>query len=170
MKPDRGVGHYLRDIVYGALDGVITTLAVVSAATGAALEPRVGLVLGLANLAADGISMGASNYLGLKSELDQTGASVSREMPWRHGLATSAAFITIGAVPLIAYFLPRRPPVTVLHLAVLLAVIALATAGSLRSRFTRKPAWLSAAEMLGVGAVASTAAYSVGALARSLLA
>jgi hypothetical protein len=49
-------------VVYGALDGVITTLAVVSGAVGAALEPRVGLILGLANLGADGLSMGASNY------------------------------------------------------------------------------------------------------------
>lgn len=44
-RPPGGVGHYLRDIVYGALDGVITTLAVISGVSGAGLDPRIGLIL-----------------------------------------------------------------------------------------------------------------------------
>ena len=102
-RPPTGFGHYLRDVVYGALDGVITTLAVIAGAAGAHLEPRVGIILGLANLVADGLSMGASNYLGLKSELEQANHSVAAEAPWRHGLATAAAFATVGAVPLAGY-------------------------------------------------------------------
>ena len=102
-RPASGFGHYLRDLVYGALDGVITTLAVIAGAAGAHLEPRVGIILGLANLVADGLSMGASNYLGLKSELEQANHSVAAEAPWRHGLATAAAFATVGAVPLAGY-------------------------------------------------------------------
>jgi hypothetical protein len=102
-RPATGLGHYLRDVVYGASDGVVTTLAVVAGAIGAAFEPKVAIVLGLANLAADGLSMGASNYLGLKSELEQNGVPLAAEMPWRHGLATFAAFVAAGAVPLLAF-------------------------------------------------------------------
>src|SRR6478735_11790694 len=102
-RPATGFGHYLRDMVYGALDGVITTMAVLAGARGASLSVRVGLILAMANLLGDGISMGASNYLGLRSELEQSGGSVSAEAPWRHGLATVAAFIVVGSVPLLGF-------------------------------------------------------------------
>ena len=59
---------YIKDIVYGANDGIITTFAVVTGSIGAGLGTRVIIILGLANLLADGISMGVSNYLGEKSE------------------------------------------------------------------------------------------------------
>ena len=63
-------GQYLRDVVYGANDGVITTFAVVAGVAGADLGVKVIFLLGLANLLADGFSMAASNYLGTKSEQD----------------------------------------------------------------------------------------------------
>lgn len=63
-------GLYLGDLVFGANDGIITTFAVVSGATGAVLSSGVIIILGLANLFADGISMGVSNYLSLRSKYD----------------------------------------------------------------------------------------------------
>ncbi|MGI9457037.1 MAG: VIT1/CCC1 transporter family protein [Aeoliella sp.] len=59
---------YLRDFVYGAIDGTVTTFAVVSGVAGAGLGAGVIIVLGMANLIADGFSMAASNYLGTKTE------------------------------------------------------------------------------------------------------
>jgi vacuolar iron transporter family protein len=161
-KPRAGFGHYLRDMVYGALDGVITTLAVVAGSTGAHLGPRVGLILGLANLVADGISMGASNYLGLRTELEQTGASLRDEMPWRHGLATFAAFAVVGSAPLFAYPLARLASVDALPIALALSVAVLIIVGALRARHVGKPWWRSAAEVLAVGAATSGAAYGIG--------
>lgn len=61
-------GTYLPDFVYGANDGIVTTFAVVAGAAGALLSPGVIIILGIANLLADGFSMGASNLLSLKSE------------------------------------------------------------------------------------------------------
>ncbi len=60
--------HHIGDLVFGANDGIITTFAVVSGVSGAALSPRVAVILGLANLQADGFAMGAGNYLGMRSE------------------------------------------------------------------------------------------------------
>jgi len=60
--------NYLRDFVYGAIDGTVTTFAVVSAVAGAGLSTGVIIVLGLANLVGDGFSMAAGNYLGTKTE------------------------------------------------------------------------------------------------------
>lgn len=64
----RRMGNFIGDIVYGANDGIITTFAVVAGVAGAALSPTVVLVLGFANLIADGFSMAVGNYLGRKSE------------------------------------------------------------------------------------------------------
>ena len=59
---------YLRDFIYGAIDGTVTTFAVVCGVQGAELSGRVVVILGLANLLADGFSMGASNFLGTRTE------------------------------------------------------------------------------------------------------
>jgi VIT1/CCC1 family predicted Fe2+/Mn2+ transporter len=164
-RPASGAGHYLRDLVYGALDGAITTMAVVAGTAGAALSARTGMILGLANLVADGISMGASNYLALKSELEQTGRSIAEEAPWRHGLATVAAFVVVGALPLTGYALGPLLHLPVLVVAGALAGLALLLTGAARAPFVRRRASRSAAEMLLVGAVAGAAAYLVGAVA-----
>lgn len=60
--------HYLRDFIYGAIDGTVTTFAVVAGVTGAHLQTSVVIVLGLANLLADGFSMAISNYLGTRAD------------------------------------------------------------------------------------------------------
>ena len=59
---------YLRDFVYGGIDGAVTTFAVVSGVVGANLSLRTILILGFANLIADGFSMAAGNYLGTRAE------------------------------------------------------------------------------------------------------
>ena len=61
---------YVRDWVYGGIDGAITTFAIVAGVVGAALSSKVIIILGLANLLADGLSMAASNYSGTKAEVD----------------------------------------------------------------------------------------------------
>ncbi len=59
---------YLRDFIYGGVDGVITTFAVVSGVAGAGLASGIVIILGAANLIADGFSMAVSNYLGTRAE------------------------------------------------------------------------------------------------------
>jgi vacuolar iron transporter family protein len=62
--------NYLRDWIYGGIDGSVTTFAVVSGVAGAQLSPWIILVMGFANLFADGFSMAASNFLGTRAEHD----------------------------------------------------------------------------------------------------
>lgn len=62
---------YLRDWIYGGIDGAVTTFAVVSGVVGAALSPVVIVILGVANLLADGFSMAASNFSGTRAEGDE---------------------------------------------------------------------------------------------------
>ena len=72
----------LRDTVYGAIDGAITTFAIVAGVEGAGLPAGVIVALGLANVLADGFSMAAGNYSGTKAELDD--ARRLREVEERH--------------------------------------------------------------------------------------
>lgn len=70
LASDSG-NSYLRDIVYGAIDGAVTTFAVVAGVVGAGLGDVVIIILGVANLVADGFSMAVSNYLGCRAELQE---------------------------------------------------------------------------------------------------
>ena len=167
-KPDSGLGHYLRDLVYGGLDGVITTLAVVAGVSGASLSTDVALILGVANLAADGISMGASNYLGMKSELEQTGQSVKEEQPIRHGFATFLAFVVAGSVPLASYMVPLGTNGRLVTAAVLSAV-TLWIIGAARARFLPGGVFRYGMEMLIIGGVAAAVAYLFGAGVEALV-
>mmetsp|Transcript_10410 Transcript_10410/g.12647 ORF Transcript_10410/g.12647 Transcript_10410/m.12647 type:complete len:239 (-) Transcript_10410:7-723(-) len=63
-------GDYLKSVVYGALDGIITTFAIVCAASGAEQHDSVIVTMGVANLVADSISMGMGDYLSEKAEQD----------------------------------------------------------------------------------------------------
>lgn len=58
----------IEEFVYGATDGAVTTFAVVAGVVGAGLSPSIILILGFANLFADGFSMAIGNYLGSKSQ------------------------------------------------------------------------------------------------------
>lgn len=60
--------EYLGEFVYGGIDGSVTTFAVVAGAAGASLDSKVVIILGFANLIADGFAMSVGSYLSTKSE------------------------------------------------------------------------------------------------------
>lgn len=162
--------HYLRDLVYGANDGVVTTFAVVAGVAGAGLSLRVVLILGFANLVADGFSMGASNFLAIRSHEDvreATGLHMEEPFALRHGLVTFCAFATAGAIPLVAYF-PRDLAVDRFATSCALSLLTLFAVGATRALVTVRRWWTSGLEMLAVGAAAGTFAYLVGAAVAAL--
>ncbi|TPE42636.1 VIT1/CCC1 transporter family protein [Pontibacter mangrovi] len=62
--------EFLPEFVYGGIDGAITTFAVVAGATGANLDIPVVIILGFANLIADGFSMSVGNFFSTKASHD----------------------------------------------------------------------------------------------------
>jgi VIT1/CCC1 family predicted Fe2+/Mn2+ transporter len=161
------VRKYLPDLIYGANDGVITTLAVVSGVVGASLTSTVILVLGFANHLADGFSMGASNVLSRRSEAsaDQLPSLLHSA---RHGLATFLGFVVAGFVPLLAYLLPLSSG-TRFESAVGMALLTLFSVGASRALFTNRGALRAGMEMLLIGSAAAGLAYAIGAAAGSIL-
>ena len=73
---------YLGDVILGAVDGGVTTFAVVAGVAGASLSAGIAIILGLANLIADGFSMAVGNYLRAKSEHEVL--ERARKMEERH--------------------------------------------------------------------------------------
>jgi vacuolar iron transporter family protein len=158
--------HNVRDIIYAAHDGIVTTFAVVAGARGADLGPGVVIALGLANLAADGLSMAVGNYLGIKSERAAELRDGFRE--WeesvhaaRHGSVTWISFIVAGMVPLLP-FLVGQAPGGAFRSSLIWAAATLFGIGALRTWVTRQHWWRSGLEMLVVGALAGGVAYLVG--------
>jgi VIT1/CCC1 family predicted Fe2+/Mn2+ transporter len=156
--------HYLKDMIYGANDGIITTFAVVSGVAGASLANRIVIILGLANLLADGFSMGASNFLSIRSEeaaRAADGRAPEEPFPVRHGLVTFAAFVLAGAVPLLAYLFDFGA--SVFSVSVIMTLVALFAVGASRALVTNVHWAPAGLEMLAVGAAAAAVAYAVGA-------
>ncbi len=71
---------YIKEWVYGGIDGVVTTFAIVAGVVGASLSPLIVLVLGLANLIADGFSMAAGCYTATKADADNYWRLRAREV------------------------------------------------------------------------------------------
>jgi len=74
-----GQGQYIKSVVYGGLDGVVTTFAIVAGVVGADLKSGIILILGFANLFADGLSMAVGDYLSSKAEQEFIKAERTRE-------------------------------------------------------------------------------------------
>ena len=152
------------DLVYGANDGILTSFAVVAGVTGGSLSAGIVVIVGLANLFADGLSMGVGNYLSIQareSALEQQLRPEEEAWPARHGFATFGAFVVAGAVPLLPYFAPgiERPFV----FAAVCAMAALFAVGTGRSLVTASRWWVSGLEMLTLGAAVAVVAYGTGA-------
>ena len=163
--------HYIRDLVYGANDGIITTFAVVSGATGGALSGAAVLIIGAANLAADGMSMGVGNLLSIRAHervRAAEGLPEEEAYPWKHGTATLLAFVAAGAVPLLPFMFADETGGRAIW-STALTFGALFAIGAARTVLTRERWWVAGSETLGLGALVAAAAYGASALVAGLL-
>lgn len=170
--------QYLGEFVYGATDGTVTTFAVVAGAAGAGLSSNIIVILGFANLVADGFSMGASAYLSAKSErdlkirqhIDQGGRVEDHkhsETPVGDGLMTFGAFVTVGLVPFVLYVIDA-----VLNLGIsadklfiwssILTGLTFIAIGLLKAVVTKTKPWRAAFETFALGSIAAVLAYVLG--------
>ncbi|MGH7157952.1 MAG: VIT1/CCC1 transporter family protein [Candidatus Saccharimonadales bacterium] len=170
----------LGEFVYGAIDGTVTTFAVVAGAAGAGLSSAVIVVLGFANLIADGFSMGASAYLSAKSKRDlkmrqltDAGEEMKPhdmshgERPARDGTTTFGSFVVVGFVPFMLYVadsafgLGIQSDTLFLWSAIFTGLVFIGI-GVLKARVTKTKVWRAASETFGLGAVAAILAYVLG--------
>lgn len=171
------IEQYLGEFVYGAIDGTVTTFAVVAASAGAGLNSTVIIILGLANLIGDGFSMGASAYLSAKSERDlkrrlheeagKNGEFVHGETPFSDGLATFIAFVTVGFVPVVTYVVDallglHTDGQTLFYISSAITGLTFIAIGLLKARVTKTGRIRAALETFVLGAIAAGMSYALG--------
>lgn len=165
------VGHveyrYLPEFVYGGIDGAITTFAVVSGVVGAGLGSAIVLILGFANLFADGFSMAVSNYLSTKSEQELNGKHAHQKRPMQTAVATFISFFVIGFMPLLSFVLAAATGSQ--HLinnqfiySGILTAIAFVIVGGAKGGIVGKNRFTSALKTLIIGGIAAALAFGVG--------
>ncbi len=158
------IQHYIADVIYGTNDGILTTFAVVAGVSGGHLSANTVLIVGIANLFADGLSMGVGNYLSIRARedaLEAQGLPEQEASPAKHGAATFVAFAVAGAIPLAPYLIPGIEDR--FAIASLLALTTQFGVGALRSLVTAGRWWASGLEMLVLGVIVAIVAYGAGA-------
>jgi len=167
---------YLSEFVYGGIDGAITTFAIVAGVMGAALSSSIVLILGFANLFADGFSMAVSNYLSTKSQ-NQICSTHKKlhchiKNPKKTATATFISFIIIGFIPLISFVLALS--ITSIEkyqfqTSMALTALAFIIVGAIRGKVAEKSPVKSSLETLFIGGIAALIAFFVGFFLRSLV-
>jgi VIT1/CCC1 family predicted Fe2+/Mn2+ transporter len=170
-RPTEIARHYIRELIYGANDGIITTFAVVAGVAGGGLSLRVVLIIGAANLVADGLSMAVGNYLSIRSYehvLEAKGLPEEEALPFRHAMATFLAFVAAGVVPLVPYMTPATAADRFTS-SIALTLAAMFVVGASRSVITTIRWWKGGFEMLALGAVVAAVAYASGTLVAAVI-
>ena len=163
--------HYIRELIYGANDGLITTFAVVAGVAGGGLSAKVVLIGGVANLLADGLSMGVGSYLSIRAhESVRASQSLPEEEsdPARHGVATFIAFVGAGTVPLIPYA-AQLDGASALAASIAMTFVAMFGVGAMRALVGSSRWWTAGLEMLSLSAVVALVAFYSGAVVAAVL-
>lgn len=166
------IENNLREFVYGGMDGAVTTFAVVTGAAGANLSTQVILILGFANVFADGFSMAVGSFLSEKSEQDLSDSrghtvKADHESPLSASIATFVSFILVGFIPLAVHtvdyvFDLGIASADALVYSVLLTLVAFAGIGYLRGVITKIDRARAILESLGLGLAAAVISYVIG--------
>lgn len=160
--------RYISEFVYGAVDGTVTTFAVVAASAGAGISSAVILILGVANLIADGFSMGSSAYLAASAEHEEPARDTQkRASPKIIGAVTFLAFVAVGSVPVLPYLIDvvagsKAPSTTLFYVSSTLTAVAFLTIGFIKGKVGNQSPWREATVTLLLGAVAAGLAYFAG--------
>ncbi len=168
---------YLREFVYGGMDGAVTTFAVVTGAAGGGLSSRIILILGFANVLADGFSMAVGSYLSEKSDQQLSvhkgdSKKEDHESPLAASIVTFLAFVVVGFIPLSVYTFDYAFTMgidNVLQISIILTLITFALVGYVRGRVARVNPWRTLIESFGLGGIAALISYVVGNLLEKVI-
>lgn len=161
----------LRASLLGAVDGVITSFAIVAGAHAGDLGEGSMLVVAVSSLLADGLSMGVSEYLSSSSEKERAESvrgggsvregSIQQARPEVLGVACFASFVSAGAVPILAFVSFANGS---LLSCAMFSLVELMLLGAARTRFTGEALLVGLGQTSLLGGLAGGVAYGVGRL------
>lgn len=159
------IKKYIPEIIYGSVDGTVTTFAIVAASVGAGLSSGVVLVLGVASVVADGFSMGASSFLSAQADKSKSRA---RKRPASIGSATFTAFLLAGLAPLVVYAYDvirgnaGEVNAGLFPFSVMLTLLTFIAIGYGKARVENSNLLFSVLTTVGLGLIAAGLAYFAG--------
>lgn len=164
--------HMLSEFIYGGMDGVITTVAIIGGALGANISHKYAFVLGTANVIADGFSMGISRYNSL-TNIDKTrqesNSYLSHKSPFYSALATFTFFILLGAIPLLPFVLFSFSDTSLMkQMLLLFSLCAFILIGAIKGYTINKPL-TSILETLLIGGFAAFISFKTAEFVNSQL-
>ena len=173
----KSVEHkYLPEFVYGSMDGTITTFAVVSVVMGASLSSSIILILGFANLVADGFSMSLSNYLSTSSsnDLNKRIKGFKRKSALKTSIATFVSFFVVGFIPLFPFVLATvtnnfNIEANQFIYSIFFTALALGIVGWFKGKITKKNRITSSIQTITIGGIAASLAFLIGLLIKNLI-
>ena len=154
---------YISEFVYGGIDGLVTTFSVVSAAAGGGLGVKTVLILGFANLFADGFAMSIGSYSAAESDIGDS--KNNTKTPFKIGLATFLSFNIVGLLPLIIYlksYLQGENTDNIFFYTSLLTAVGFILIGVLKNKVSNNSMFRDVMFTLLLGSIASVVAYVVG--------
>lgn len=153
---------YLKSIIYGASDGIITNFNIISGATGLSMSPLSTFIIALTVLIADGLSMGISDFLSYKAEKEENPKTYTNEEPYKHGLVTFGSFVLFGLIPLSLYLIITKFFKDQIYSIMLVCMaVSFTILGALQSQFTGKLWYTTSAQLVGYGLLTSLVAFFV---------
>lgn len=167
--------RYISEFVYGAVDGTVTTFAVVAASAGAGISSAIVLVLGVANLLADGFSMGSSAYLAASAEHENSARKTRKRASAKIiGIATFAAFVIVGSVPVLPYLFDTAFGLglsgeKLFYISSVITALAFLAIGWIKGRVGGENPLKAALVTFLLGAIAAGLAYFAGDVLANLL-
>ncbi|PIQ92168.1 MAG: hypothetical protein COV70_01275 [Parcubacteria group bacterium CG11_big_fil_rev_8_21_14_0_20_39_22] len=165
--------RYLAEFVYGGTDGTVTTFAIIAGSLGASFSYSVILILGFANLFADGFSMAVSNYLSSKSREDIGNSFANSPSPLKTALATFVSFVLVGFIPLSSFvagiFYDNLLGGKEFEVSIVLTAVTFFAIGYVRGIVSKKGKFRSAMQTLFMGGIAALIAYFVGFILQSVV-
>lgn len=153
------VKKYLPEIIYGGMDGSITTFAIVTGAYGAGFSTNIIITLGIANLIADGFAMAVGNYLSVKAAVQ------NYSNPVNTATATFLAFVSIGCIPLISYIISYVIIIDynlIFFYGCLLTLFAFSIIAYLKSKINNTSLLKALMETMLLGCIASLLSFLLG--------
>lgn len=159
---------YLKQVIFGGIDGIITTFAVVAGFNGAQeADPQnfgiaTVLLFGFANLFSDASSMGLGNFVAERSEA-KLNKTKNGKSPLFTSIVTICSFITFGLTPLLPYVIKPVLNFEILFItSCTTSLMGLSALGILRFLLTKEKWYKSLSEVLGIGTISALVAYFVG--------
>lgn len=166
------VKKYLPEFVYGSVDGVITTVAIITGAIGIGLSSSVIFMLGFASVLADGFSMGSSKYLSSISHNQLTRTEGIETNPGKKGFATFFSFVFLGFTPLIPFlvsvFIPSFVGVDII-LSLGLSLFSFIFIGCIGARLTNTSRIKNIIRTIVVGSIAASISFIIGFVLNSII-